>query len=43
MFESISPWGWVALAWGELIVAYGAYLVYLGRRRRRLEQDRERE
>ncbi|MDE0529024.1 MAG: hypothetical protein OXH85_10115 [Truepera sp.] len=35
-----AAWLWVALAWVELVVAYGGYLLYLrlrGRRRERQE------
>jgi hypothetical protein len=39
VFEAWSPWTWVAIAWLELVVAYGGYLVYLDRRRRRLLSD----
>lgn len=39
MFESWSAWGWVAFAWGQLIVAYVGYLGYLNWRVRRLERE----
>ncbi len=39
MFENWSHWTWVAVAWLELVLAYGGYLAYLGWRRRRLVQD----
>ena len=39
MFENWSHWTWVAVAWLELVLAYGGYLLYLGWRRRRLLQD----
>lgn len=43
MFDSWNHWTWVSVAWIELIVAYGGYLVYLGwRRRKLLEDDRAR-
>lgn len=38
MFEGWSPWVWVALAWLELVAAYGGYLLYLRGRARRLEE-----
>lgn len=34
MFADLSPWAWVAIAWGEVLVAYGAYLAYLSWRER---------
>ncbi len=34
MSGSLSPWAWVAIAWLEVLVAYGAYLVYLNWRER---------
>ena len=39
MFESWSAWGWVAFAWGQLILAYAGYLGYLNWRVRRLERE----
>jgi len=48
MFENWTQWNWVALAWGQLILAYVGYLVYLNRREaylrrelRDLESDRQ--
>ncbi len=35
MFDNLSHWQWIAIAWGQLIVAYVAYLVYLRRIERR--------
>lgn len=35
MFDNLSNWTWVALAYGEVILAYAGYLVYLGWRERR--------
>lgn len=40
MFENLSAWQWVALAWIQLAIAYGGYLLYLRGRRRRLERER---
>jgi hypothetical protein len=37
--DSWSQWTWVAIAWLELVVAYGGYLLYLGWRRRKLLSD----
>lgn len=39
MFDAIGPWGWVAIAWGEVVVACLGYYLYLGRRRRRLTDE----
>ncbi len=38
MFDHLSQWQWVWLAWGELILAYIGYLVYLGWRARRIKR-----
>ena len=43
MFESWSDWTWVAVAWLELVLAYGGYAAYLAWRSRRvrsLEDER---
>lgn len=29
MFSGWSPWTWVIVAWLQLVVAYGGYLLYL--------------
>lgn len=39
MFDNWSHWTWVTVAWIELLLAYGGYLVYLNWRRRRLVAD----
>jgi hypothetical protein len=39
VFESMSQWTWVAVAWAQVLLAYGGYLAYLGWRRRRLLED----
>jgi hypothetical protein len=41
VFESSNHWAWVTLAWGELILAYGGYLLYLNWRRQKLLRDHE--
>lgn len=41
--SELSPWAWIAAAWLELALAYGGYLVYLRRRRARLERRAEEE
>ena len=38
MFDSIPDWGWVAAAWGEVVLAYVGYGFYLRRRAKRLEE-----
>lgn len=35
MFSNLTHWQWVAIAWGELILAYVIYLVYLARLEKR--------
>ena len=40
MFNNLSPWGWVALAWVEVLLAYGGYLYYLAWRERRAREDK---
>lgn len=39
MFENWTQWHWVALAWGQLILAYIGYLVYLNRREAYLRRE----
>ncbi len=39
MFDSWSAWTWVLIAWLELVVAYGGYLLYLRWRNRRRQND----
>ena len=39
MFDTMSQWTWVAIAWLQVLLAYGGYLVYLSWRRRRLLED----
>jgi len=39
MFESWGQWGWVALAWAQLVLFYGGYQLYLSRRLKRLEEE----
>lgn len=36
MFNSITPWGWVAIAYGQLVLAYAGYVLYLRWRERRV-------
>lgn len=35
----MSSWGWVVLAWAELILAYVGYGFYLRWRQKRLEKE----
>jgi hypothetical protein len=39
VFDAMSQWAWVLVAWSQLVIAYVGYLVYLGWRRRRLLED----
>jgi len=41
VFEGWSHWTWVTIAWGQVVLAYGGYLAYLGWRKRRLLEDAE--
>lgn len=40
MFDAVSNWGWVAIAWLEVLLAYGGYLAYLAWRERRAREDK---
>lgn len=40
MFDNWSHWTWVTVAWLEVVLAYGGYLLYLRWRRQRLLRDR---
>ena len=35
MFDNWGPWVWIAVAWGQLVLAYVVYLLYLRRLERR--------
>ena len=39
MFDGWSAWTWVLVAWGELLVAYAGYVIYLRRREARAQRD----
>jgi hypothetical protein len=39
VFDTMSQWTWVTIAWLQVVIAYGGYLAYLGWRRRQLEND----
>ncbi len=41
MFNGWTPWAWVFFAWGQLVVAYAGYLLYLRWRVKRLEKLEE--
>ncbi len=41
MFDHLSHWQWVALAWLELLVAYAGYTLYLSWRARRARAPEE--
>ena len=38
LFANLGQWQWVWIAWGELILAYAAYVAYLSWRRARLSK-----
>ncbi|MFO7546326.1 MAG: hypothetical protein R6W77_12615 [Trueperaceae bacterium] len=42
MWANLSHTQWIALAWGQLILAYVGYLVYLGWRARRAREGEDR-
>ncbi|HEX7005257.1 MAG TPA: hypothetical protein VF168_13820 [Trueperaceae bacterium] len=39
MFDDLNEWTWIAVAWLELVIAYGGYLLYLRSRSKRLEDE----
>lgn len=39
MFDNVPTWGWVAVAWLELVLAYGGYMFYINWRQKRLKDD----
>ena len=41
MFDGWSAWTWVAVAWIELVIAYGGYLIYLRWRQARLSREED--
>jgi len=38
VFDNLTHWQWIAIAWGQLVVAYVAYLLYLRRVERRARE-----
>lgn len=38
MFDNLSPWTWITLAWGQVVLAYVIYLLYLRRLERRIRE-----
>jgi hypothetical protein len=36
VFDNWSQWTWVSIAWIELVLAYGGYLLYLNWRRQKV-------
>jgi hypothetical protein len=36
VFDNWTQWTWVSIAWGELLLAYGGYLLYLNWRRQKV-------
>lgn len=41
MFDGWSAWTWVTVAWLELAVAYGGYVIYLRWRDRRARREED--
>ncbi len=41
MFDNWSDWTWIAVAWLQVVIAYGGYLAYLAWRARRLKAGDE--
>lgn len=41
MFDDWGQWTWVAVAWLELAVAYGGYLIYLRWRAHRVRSEED--
>ena len=39
MFNNIPQWGWVIIAWVQLLIAYGGYMLYLNWRQKRLNEE----
>jgi hypothetical protein len=35
----MSDWGWVLIAWGQLVVVYLGYLLYLNWRAKKLQDE----
>jgi hypothetical protein len=36
VFDNLSAWTWVAIAWGQLVLAYVIYLLYMRQLERRI-------
>lgn len=43
MFDNFGPWTWITIAWAQLLIAYGGYLLYLRRLERRILERAEEE
>lgn len=41
MFDNLGHWTWIALAWGQVALAYVGYLLYLRRLERRIQEGEE--
>lgn len=41
MFDTLSDWAWVALAYAQVVLAYAGYLAYLRWRERRVRKRGE--
>ncbi|MFA5550472.1 MAG: hypothetical protein WDA03_02545 [Trueperaceae bacterium] len=38
MFDNLGHWTWITLAWGQVVLAYVIYLLYLRRMERRIRE-----
>ncbi len=36
MFDNLGPWTWITLAWGQVVLAYVIYLLYMRRLEKRI-------
>lgn len=41
MFDNLSAWTWITIAWLQLVVAFGGYLAYLAWRVRKAKAGDE--
>lgn len=38
MFDNLGPWTWIAIAWGQVVLAYVIYVLYLRRLEKRIRE-----